>query len=280
MKTENKTMISIAPEFSKRLVAENILRNAADANSVKRAYIPLAMLEFADYQRPCQANRVREIASKWDDYKANEVVVSYRDGSFFVVDGQHTVRAAEMVGKSDLYCKIYEDLSFEEEAKLFVQLNNIQVRVSTVQKYKAMVCAKDPETMVLENLCKEFSIVTIPTSSHDKPVLGGMRAAQGTLRICGEMGLRWAFEVIRDSQWHMEPGAYSELMLMTLRSIYKTHIGELAHTKTKLCAILKKVPFGLLRAKANISYIGRGNSSALIALLESYLCSEKNFLTE
>lgn len=273
-KSQNARIMSIDPKFTMRMTCESILRNAADSDGVKRAHIPIAILEMAEYQRPLNMSRVNKIATEWDDYRSNEVVVSYRDGQFFVVDGQHTVKAAEIAGKKDLYCKIYENLSFEEEAELFVKLNENQVRVSTTQKYRALVYAKDPETMVLERLCKQFHIVTIRDNRNDKPVLSGLRAAQTTLRICGEDGLRWIFEVIRDGRWHMVKGAYSESMILALRSVYKTHEDK-EDVKRKLAGLFRNLTFDLIKAKANVKYIGRGVQTAIISLLDEYLNTGK-----
>lgn len=180
-----------------------------------------------------------------------------------------------MVGKYDLYCKIYEGLTFEEEATLFVELNTIQQRVSAAQKYKALVYAKETESLILENLCKEFGIVTMPKSSAEQPVLRGLRVSQTTIRLCGEGALRWIFEVIRDSQWHLVKGAYSELFIHSLRNIYRAHQMDLDTTKEKLCRLMQRFSFELLKAKANITFVGRGNQAAMFSLLESYLDGTK-----
>lgn len=250
-----------------------ILRNAVDTNGVKRAYIPLALLKQADYQRRCDMTKVRKISSEWDDYKANEIVVSFRDDCFYIVDGQHTVKAAEVVGKKDLYCKIYTGLTYEEEARLFVALNTMSTKVSVKQQYNALICAKDPESLVLENICKDFKVITRPSQADDKPVLRGLRSAQTTIRLCGENCLRWIFKVIQDSNWHSEPAAYGELMILVLRNIYRNHIEDLPAVKAKLCGLFKQCSPSLLKAQSNITFVGRGGQSAMTSLLENYLTS-------
>lgn len=267
--TRNETATILVD--TRQMATESILRNANLIDNVKRAMIPIPLLSYAQYQRPCNMNKVHKIADAWDDYRASEIVVSYRGGEFYVVDGQHTVKAATYAGKSALYCKIYENLTFEEEAALFVDLNLMRTPVSNAHRYRALICAGANAALELENLCKEFGIVTMPKCRGDQPVLRSLRTAQYTIRVCGVEGLRWAFEVIQEANWQMERGAYTETMLLTLRALYKSHICELERTKNRLVALLEHVSFDLLCAKANITYLGRGRQRALVALLEKYL---------
>ena len=45
------------------------------------------------YQRNLNANRVKRIAAEFDERIANAPKVSYRDGHYYVFDGQHTAGA-------------------------------------------------------------------------------------------------------------------------------------------------------------------------------------------
>ena len=45
------------------------------------------------YQRATDIKRVNEIAKNFDERIANEPKVSFRDGKYFVFDGQHTLLA-------------------------------------------------------------------------------------------------------------------------------------------------------------------------------------------
>ena len=43
------------------------------------------------YQRPLQSDEVKEIIAKFDIHLMNEPKVSFRDGKYYVFDGQHTI---------------------------------------------------------------------------------------------------------------------------------------------------------------------------------------------
>ena len=71
------------------------------------------------YQRNFNVNRAKKIAEEFDERIANEPKVSFRDGRYFVFDGQHTVAARKFLnGGEDLpiKCKVYFDMTEQEEA--------------------------------------------------------------------------------------------------------------------------------------------------------------------
>lgn len=47
----------------------------------------------AEYQRLLRMGKVANIAANFSEYIANEPKVSYRDGRYFVFDGQNTIEA-------------------------------------------------------------------------------------------------------------------------------------------------------------------------------------------
>ncbi len=71
------------------------------------------------YQRGIQRKRVELIAKDFNEYTANEPKVSFRNGRYYVTDGQHTIEARILRnGGKDLpiLCKIYTGLTMQQEA--------------------------------------------------------------------------------------------------------------------------------------------------------------------
>ena len=66
----------------------------------------------AEYQRLLRMGKVAKIAANFSEYIANEPKVSYRDGRYFVFDGQNTIEARKT-------CNVFYGLSKEHEALLF-----------------------------------------------------------------------------------------------------------------------------------------------------------------
>lgn len=64
------------------------------------------------YQRGVQRKRVEQIAAEFNEYTANEPKISFREGRFYVTDGQHTIESRILRnGGKDLpiLCKVYTD---------------------------------------------------------------------------------------------------------------------------------------------------------------------------
>ena len=64
----------------------------------------------AEYQRLLRMGKVARIAANFSEYIANEPMVSYRDGRYFVFDGQNTIEARKTCnGGRDLpiRCKVF-----------------------------------------------------------------------------------------------------------------------------------------------------------------------------
>ncbi len=73
------------------------------------------------YQRPVDEQEVDRLIREWDGRLLDPLVVSFRDGKFHVVDGQHRVAAMRKIygGKEVMApCTIYNGLTYEQEADL------------------------------------------------------------------------------------------------------------------------------------------------------------------
>ena len=73
------------------------------------------------YQRPVNPKEVERLIREWDERLLDPITVSFRDGKFYVVDGQHRISAMrEMNGGRGIMvnCKVYNGLTYEQEADL------------------------------------------------------------------------------------------------------------------------------------------------------------------
>ena len=78
------------------------------------------------YQRRVHRSQVELIATDFNEYIANEPKVSFRNGRYYVVDGQHTIegRILRNGGKDlPILCKVYTGLTMEQEALFFAEQN-------------------------------------------------------------------------------------------------------------------------------------------------------------
>lgn len=96
-------------------------------------------------QRALKPARVEQILSALDLNAFGEPVLSFRDGRYYIIDGQHRTRAlSKFLGdgweKQQILCKVYEGMSEQDEAKLFRQLNTV-LGTTAYDKFKVGVTA-------------------------------------------------------------------------------------------------------------------------------------------
>lgn len=95
-----------------------------------------------DHTKPGALRLIEEIAGDFDPDKLGLMTVSERDGVYWVIDGGHRRAALIRMGYEDqqVQCRTYHGLSEEDEAEMFLSLNNVRV-VSAMDKFKVAVVA-------------------------------------------------------------------------------------------------------------------------------------------
>ena len=117
----------------------------------KEMTLPSTVLEVPreSYQRNFNDKRAQKIAKEFDERIANEPKVSFRDGRYFVFDGQHTIAARKLLnGGEDLpiKCKVYFDMSEQDEALLFAQQTGVSAPLSDGGKLREEEFGDAPKT--------------------------------------------------------------------------------------------------------------------------------------
>lgn len=98
------------------------------------------------YQRGVQRKRVELIAAHFNEYTANEPKVSFRNGRYYVTDGQHTIEGRILRnGGEDLpiLCKVYTGLTVQQEALFFAAQTGFSAPLTAGIKLRANVVGGD-----------------------------------------------------------------------------------------------------------------------------------------
>ena len=69
------------------------------------------------YQRGVERKRVELIARDFNEYIVNEPKVSFRNGRYYVMDGQHTIEGCILLNGGEdrpILCKVYTGLTMEQ----------------------------------------------------------------------------------------------------------------------------------------------------------------------
>lgn len=116
----------------------------------KEISINSAFLEIpAEYQRKLQMGKVKQMVAEFNGIIVNPPKVSYRDGRYIVIDGQHTIVGLKTLnGGNDLpiLCRVYVGLTKEEEALVFAQQTGASTPLSAGAKLRAKLVGQDAES--------------------------------------------------------------------------------------------------------------------------------------
>jgi hypothetical protein len=99
------------------------------------------------YQRSLNKERVQRIVKSFNPRQFGYLKVSRRGGNYYVIDGQHRLAAANILGYTSLPCNVCEGLDQRTEADDFrVQQDNMS-RIHTRDQFRAAVTANDEESV-------------------------------------------------------------------------------------------------------------------------------------
>jgi hypothetical protein len=82
------------------------------------------------------------------------VVNRRRDGSLWVIDGQHRWIAAKRAGEIEMLAQLFTGLTVEQEAAMFRELNSNASPATATQKFKADLVAGDPKAVAIDQVVR------------------------------------------------------------------------------------------------------------------------------
>lgn len=136
---------------------------------MKIEYIPIELINIDDkYQRVMETARAQRYAANYEDVIANPLKVAQRpDGSYWVWDGQHTLSMFAELEYKEVPCLISQSQGKEEEARWFTKQQESRKQLSSLDKYKSGIVAKDPVYLSIRDTVKKCGWSVGSSSSHN-----------------------------------------------------------------------------------------------------------------
>lgn len=175
-------------------------------------------LEVAKYQKELNISRVEKIINKFDINRMRPIEVSYRDGRYWVFDGQHRASAYVIMGYTKIPAIVHYGLSYEDEAYLFARQQEEVGSVNSNHKWNALREAGDPETMDIIKLCKEFGF-TVLESNNKGNNIKCVKSLRDFYKEFGPEKLRTILMCIRDAWNYMEHSVDVPILMGVARLI-------------------------------------------------------------
>ena len=115
-----------------------------------------------EYQRNLSQHHIDMAAKNFDLYQINPVKVSRRDGINYVFNGQHTIEIVARVSGSretPVWCMIYDDLCYEEEADIFANQMKYVKPLTPYEIFLANIEAGNDQQLIIKELVESYGLV-------------------------------------------------------------------------------------------------------------------------
>ena len=166
-----------------------------------------------EYQRNLSILLVKSAVEEYDLHQINPVKVSRRDGINYVYDGQHTVEivaAASGSRQTPVWCMVFDDLNYEEEAEVFANQQKHKKNLTPYEVFKANVEAGKDKQLLIRDLLATYGLYASPTKAN-----GGVLAIGTVEKIYDKYGfetLNRVFQLIV-ATWEGDQNSLSSNML-------------------------------------------------------------------
>ena len=167
-------------------MSETIMNNPFVPN-VHFELIPIKLLvSNQNYQRPISNVHVGRTAMNFNVYQINPVKVSRRDGTNYVFDGQHTIETVAIASGSrdtPVWCMIYDDLHYEQEADIFANQKRFTHPLKPIEIFNANIEADNDIQLTIKKIVENYNL-----SVSGKQMPGHIRAVSALEYVFDKYG--------------------------------------------------------------------------------------------
>ena len=181
------------------------------------------------YQRGVERKRVELIARDFNEYIVNEPKVSFRNGRYYVMDGQHTIEGCILLNGGEdrpILCKVYTGLTMEQEALLFAEQNGHAAPLSAGIKLRAKVVGGDAPSKAFVAATNRVGL----SLNYDSMQLSDYRiGCVGTaLKLYDQLGEEIYCEALRHivEAWEGKPDSFRAAVLRGVMYFVQLYHGQ------------------------------------------------------
>lgn len=233
--------------------------------------LPVSSLKLDKYQRACNIERAYEYVKKFNPNLFEAIHVSYRDGQYFVVDGQHRLVMAKKMGYQFITCQIHQGMTYEEEAKMFDEMNGNETSKATTihARVNAKLEYKDPTTVEIKSIVEECGFIFGMDNGKSINKLIATSTLMFIYKQVGAAGLRRVLVLIKGA-WDGIYEAMDKCVLMGVYQFVKNYSDEFKDSD--FISKMKKIsPRSILNeGKANKKYSKSAYTPYAIEVLYQY----------
>lgn len=183
------------------------------------------------YQRPVDEKEADRLIRDWDERLLDPVIVSFRDGKFYVIDGQHRIAAMRKMNNGSevmAVCKVYSGLTYEQEADLCYKLDKAKRRLSLSQSTNALAeSGTDAEITEIKYLVEHCGFVWALGKSRGKT--GEIVSTRALINAYHLLGRETFIRFLRllQNTWEGDPRSLTAAIISGTALFVKTYETEM-----------------------------------------------------
>ena len=215
----------------------------------KNVYIKPSLLKAdLSYQRPVKDERIKRILDKWDYDLVRPPMVSLRsDGSYYVVDGQHTKVAWGIhENNAPILCKVCNELTHDEEVELFLKQFGESEKVSIGDLSRAKFNRGDQDEVIMVESAKAAGVEVSFNLYRGRNKTAAIQACMNGIKKIGALRFSNALSILRDA-WDGDPITLSASFINGIVELYDKNESKIE--RSRLISVLgRKNPYHFMRS--------------------------------
>ena len=244
---------------------------------IKIMDVDITQIHMAEYQRTPSQAKVMSIVREFSEHRVRPVELSYRDGAYWCFDGQHRVRAYQILNKRTIKAQVHYGLTYEEEAFLFAEQHRNETHISKRDEWKARMEAGnvDLETGHILHELEKLGFTVSATPVAGKRTIHAISEVQKIYRRHGAKGLQILATVINEA-WPTEVKATHREIVSGIGKIMSTYTLSATQWSRLAERLGSKTPSEVLRlAKQELGKGEKRTAICFVKIYNAHLKSEK-----
>ena len=235
----------------------------------KDVYLKPSLLNVDhSYQRTVTDAEIKKILDEWNYDLVRPPMVSQRiDGSYWIVDGQHTSAVWSVhENNAPIKCRVCKDLTHDEEVELFLQQFGVAKTVSLLDKVRAKYNRGDLAEIEMVNAVNAAGVEINYTMAKGKNKTMAVGACLNGVKRLGPWRFTSALSILRDA-FDGDKYSLGACFINGIVELYDVNEGQFERSRL-VSALGKKDPRYFTRA-AN-GYEGTTGKRYAAAFREEY----------
>lgn len=182
------------------------------------------------YQRDIDQKRVSYIVTNYDPHKFGIIKVSFRDGKYYVYDGQHRIAAFKVLnGNQDGFvkCEVHYGLTYEDEAKYFAEQYLGSKNVGIIYRWRALYEAKEEPVYSIVNSVRAIGIdVKFTKAKEVNRIIAFKQLNDMWIKLGSDKTLK--ILTLLKKAWGTNENAFDGNIILGMREFFQVYMDEIS----------------------------------------------------